>query len=808
MKRPAVWRSVAAACVAWPTAWFCMDPSRLRAQAVVSVAAFAVVPLLWLRHRSHAPVWTALLVVVVIAAAVGYSALVQVNMWRASPWPAVIEDRQLIEVRVELTGEPRMQSTNGLGGSGYDSVSGPAKVHLLTLGPQSWALRSDVWLTAPAHDPPLGRGDLLRARVRSSEAELRRGIAAYVTVVDILEVQPQTSVRSTIDTWFDAALARGSGDAAALVRGMAIGDDSDLAPDTRERVQRVGLSHLTAVSGANLAIVVATVLGIGSVMGLPRKVMLLPAGLAMLGYTVLVGAEPSVLRASAMAVVMLAAMVVGGGAGSAALGTAITVLLVWQPALAASRGFALSASATAGLVLATPLGRTLLDRVGRSLANPWRTVVSLVVATVLTATAAAVATAPLLAAYGNGLSWISVLANAAVAALVPVITVAGLLGAACAPLYPAAAMAICEIPLLGAQWILAVSSVADSVRFGRLDLPPGWVGFGVVLALMVLVWSTPLRWRTPLGSLVAVAIAGGLLGVQLPAARFTPPAQWLVVFCDVGQGDAALVRTGEHSALVIDTGPEPQPLQECIRRNNVTVDAVVLTHFHLDHVGGLPVVVDTSTQHLWVSPLSKPAEIAEQVRTLASESRMTEVIATAGAQHRYGWVSLQVWGPETTITDGSPPNNNSVVLRVVIDPPERKPVGQHPSEDTVTDAPVQGDVEPSPDALAVLFTGDIEPEAQSRLMRRASDPYVDVAKVPHHGSANQHPQFAGWVGASLAVVSCGSDNPYGHPADTTVGAWNASGAAVRRTDLEGDIYVWSAGDGQVVTASLPAKGIR
>jgi competence protein ComEC len=89
--------------------------------------------------------------------------------------------------------------------------------------------------------------------------------------------------------------------------------------------------------------------------------------------------------------------------------------------------------------------------------------------------------------------------------------------------------------------------------------------------------------------------------------------------------------------------------------------------------------------------------------------------------------------------------------------------------------------------LRVLLTGDIEPEAQSAVM--AAPGRFDIAKVPHHASRNQHPRFAPWADTSVALITVGADNDYGHPAPETLSAWQATGSRLLRTDIHGGIAI-------------------
>jgi competence protein ComEC len=266
-----------------------------------------------------------------------------------------------------------------------------------------------------------------------------------------------------------------------------------------------------------------------------------------------------------------------------------------------------------------------------------------------------------------------------------------------------------------------------------------------------------------------------------------PAHDWVVAACDVGQGDALVLRSGPSSGVVVDAGPDSAAVDRCLDRLGVeSVPLVVLTHFHDDHVAGLSGVLDgRPVGRVEVSPLADPEAGARLVREEAATAGLVPVVAPYAVTRRVGEVTLQtVWplpGAHDTsdaATDGdgegSAPNDASVVLV----------------------AEVAG--------VRVLLTGDVEPPAQLGLSRALPGLGVDVLKVPHHGSSHQDLDFLTGLGARLALVSVGRDNDYGHPAPSVVESLERSGVAVRRTDLDGDLLV-VVRDGELAVA---VRGVR
>ena len=729
------------------------------------------------RYGRHLGTWRVLVVVSTMAVcAVATSSALRTLEWQSPPWPQWASQRSSVEVSLRLTQTPVLTQTAPWVDSDVATTqTARAIMQSAVSGEDAWATSAKVLVRVPSDVTQirLRRGDQIQAIARVSPGDQRRGLTSQLDLLSVQAVEPDAGWHGRVDRAFRAALDGLNPDQAALVQGLALGEDADLTARARDDIRQAGLGHLTAVSGANIAIVVAVAMWAARVAGARRAVALVPAAVAMCGYVWLVGPEPSVVRAAAMASVALVGVLIGGGSGLSALATAVCVLLVWDPGLASSRGFSLSCAATLGLIAAAPAGRKAVGRLADSLPGALAVPVAVVVAALVTAVAAAVATAPLLAGYGEGVSWAAVLANVLVAPVVPIVTVAGLTVGAMSLWVAPLAAALAWVPGAGSWWIITVAQWAAEIPGGRVALPGTWQTGLAVAAVLGVVALLAKRWPRAPAMAAVVAVVAALSYATVPPGLRGVPQAWAVMFCDVGQGDATLVRTGPNSAVLVDAGPEPAAATDCLKRSGVTtIDAVILSHFHRDHVEGFAEVAESHLPaQLWVSPLADPKPQAAGVRAAAAAARADVSVPALGSTQRWGWASVQVLGPLRLTTDGSAPNNASVVVVAEV----------------TTDA----------GAVRVLLPGDVEPEAQALLMSAVSDPRVDVAKVPHHGSANQHPAFARWVQADWAVVSCGADNDYGHPATTTVRDWQGSGATTLRTDLQGDVFVSIDAGGQV-----------
>jgi competence protein ComEC len=399
--------------------------------------------------------------------------------------------------------------------------------------------------------------------------------------------------------------------------------------------------------------------------------------------------------------------------------------------------------------------------------------------------AAQVACAPLIVLLSGNVSLVAVLANLLVAPVVAPVMICGLLAAAAQPLCPPLAALLARPAGACAEWILTVAQHCAALPGATLPWPDGPRGALLLAGLTVLTLliahhaaaSSRARSRDePAGRvrsrrrlIVALAVLVGALLVRPPLPVPTmlrpatwPPPGWQLVACDVGQGDGLAVHVAPGVAVVVDAGPDPAAMDRCLDRLRIRfVPVLVLTHFHADHVEGLPGVLRGRRVGLVeVSPLDDPPEEAARVARWAAAARIPVQRARPGEIRQVGGLRWRVLWPTTLVAGNSPPNNASVVL------------------DVTTAA-----------GLRLLLSGDVEPIAQAVIHQAEPHLRADVLKVPHHGSAYQDDAFLRSLHARVALVSVGADNDYGHPAGRTLDLLRGTGATTLRTDTGGDLAV-------------------
>lgn len=685
-----------------------------------------------------------------------------------------------VTAEIVLTGDPRVLPAKG-GVFRRESVVVTATVTRIDTAESAYTVHAPVLvLGSGAAWKPLLPSQRLSVRGRLAPADEGELLAGILLVRGQPRVIGEPSVVQRVAGELRAGLRTACDvlppDQRGLVPALVAGDVSRMDPQVEADFRDAGLGHLTAVSGSNLAVVAGAAIALARLAGLPLPARAAAGAAAMLAFAVVARPSPSVLRALVMGLVATLALGVGRERdGVSALSVAVLGLILFDPALARSFGFALSVCATAGILLLAPRWR---DRLAACRLPYW------LAEAVAVPAAAQAAVTPVLVLMVAELSPVAVPANLLAGPAVAPATVLGFATAVIAPFDMAVARLVVRPAGWATGWIITVAERAAALPAGTIPWPGGMGGLAllaVATAVLVVVFRHPTGRRA-----VAAVVCGALVAVLIirPLVTPWPPRGWLLVACDVGQGDALVIAAGPGRGVVVDTGFDPSRLHRCLRDLGVReVPVVVLTHPHFDHVGGLDGVFrGRSVAAVAVGPWPSRAEGDDLAAALARHGlRQTRV--SPGTRWRLGPSEITVLAPVAGVSaegpgSGARVNNASVVLHV------RWRAG------------------------SALLSGDIETEAQADLVRRGF-PRVDILKVPHHGSARQDPAFLRATGARAALISVGAGNDYGHPAPSTI-AWLVwCGMRVHRTDLSGDLAVVGGEDGlSVVSRGVPARARR
>ncbi len=578
---------------------------------------------------------------------------------------------------------------------------------------------------------------------------------------------------------------------ASLAQGILLGQRTNISQDISEAFAKTGTTHILAISGHNISIIAGMLMALlAYVFGRNRSIYFFAALGAIWGYALLAGMASSVQRAAFMASLTLVAAHLGRQNNAlTSLVFAAAVLSVFHPLALWDVAFQLSFAAMAGLILITPLLETPLKRaLEKSRARKIATspVANTTITTCSATLGATLATLPIIAFNFHRIPIVALPANLFVLPALPLIITTtafiGVIGLFVPPLAQAAGW----VAWLFLSYMIKIVALFSNIPLASLNIsgigqPMVW---GYYAVLVGAIWLSnngrhslpkgiafvkrqirilrPARWL--IAPLALVALLIWLAAFTLPDNRLH------VSFLDVGQGDAILIQTPSHHKILIDGGPSPQEINLELGKKlpfwDKGIDLVVLTHPQDDHLSGL-IEVLRRYQVKQVLESDFPCDTAncEEWIKVIRKKKIVRNLAVVGQKISLGNDTLlEVLQPEKPFLGGtsSDVNNNSLVLRLVMG------------------------------NASFLLTGDIEEEAEGRLLAQKSDLRSTVLKVPHHGSKTAtSPRLLAAVGPQLAIISVGTENRFGHPHQEALD--RLADARVYRTDLQGTIEIMTDG---------------
>lgn len=755
------------------------NPSALILWLTLFVAGSLVI--LWIHRRTRSPV-SAITKVVISGALLGVAlALTRVLPIIQSPLISQAQHHSVINFTAKVISDPVVFARQDrLTWQSSEQVSVRIKLETLDTPVAKIGIKIPVRLFANRfinQFKGLTPGTRFIATGRLDPVRPGSADAAYLTALSL----PRITEDPPRYQWFAqllrdrlvAALSQMPNDAKTLVPGLALGDTRAVQPELLSAMRTAGLTHLVAVSGANVTILLALVFA--ALKRTSRSTRVAMANLVLGAFVVVVRPQPSVLRASVMGLVLLLG-ILGRRKIDAlnVLAIAVLVLVIIDPLLSATYGFALSVFATAGLLVGSEKLRNVL------LTGIPRFVPTWVVEGLVVTLCAQCAVLPILLQLGADFSLAAVPANLIAVPLASLTMICGLILTVLAVVSLPIAQLLAWVVAIPALAIATIARLASKATFLIVPLPSGIFGTGLVTMFLIyfVLCARNWQWLKPaqksISVLTAVVAISAIWIHPVGQTRMWPPRNWLMVSCDVGQGDATVINLGHHQAIVIDTGPDAALLDKCLTGLRIkTVPLLVLTHFHADHVAGLDAVFrGRKVGKIRVTVVGDPPLTKEFVTRFLAGKSQSSLVMTAGEHLVLGRVEIQcLWPAEIISGQGSDANNASIVLLLKIH--------EH----------------------TFLLAGDVEAPAQQAISRHFELPHVEVLKVAHHGSRNQDLRFAQALRPDIALFSVGRDNGYGHPAPETLTLFEVMGSEIYRTDQQGNIaIVESGGRLQVMTS--------
>ncbi len=583
---------------------------------------------------------------------------------------------------------------------------------------------------------------------------------------------------------------------ASLLAGILLGVRAAIPSDLMADFSTTGTSHIVAISGFNIAIIA------GVFASLARRAVgqrwSWPFALAGIGlFTLMVGASAAVVRAAIMGGLTVMAGYLGRRTDAwASLAAAGLIMVALDPFVPWDVGFQLSFLATLGLMVISPplvaWAQPFLKALfGEGPLGQWLT--EIVNDSLLLTLVAQVTTLPvILVAFGN-LSLVAPLTNLLILPVQPFIMLWGALATIAGMLFEPAGQMLGWIAWVFLTYTVEAVRLTARLPFASLDVGRlnAWIAvayYAILAGGFIAMQNESLRarlrglWGSARGRITAASVISALVIVAIliwVAVASLPDGKLHVYFLDVGQGDAILVVTPAGGKVVVDGGPSPGAMTAHLGRRmpfyDRTLDLVVLTHPHDDHLVGLIECLERYGVGQVLDPgiaVATPNYIRWQ--ELLGAKRTPAYSGRRGAIQPvdlgYG-VTLTLLHPPPALLAGtaSDVNNNSVVLHLAWG------------------------------RVSFLLPGDIEEEGEDVLLRSHPSLQSTVLKVPHHGSQTSlSAAFLAAIRPQVAIISCGADNEFGHPHASTLDRLAAAGCTILRTDQNGTVEVVTDGEGMWV----------
>lgn len=546
---------------------------------------------------------------------------------------------------------------------------------------------------------------------------------------------------------------------AAILAGMTLGGYDGIDEDTVRNFSTTGIVHILSVSGSHVALLIGFVLSLLGILRVRKNLSVAIAAATVIGYCLICGFSPPVMRSALMGMAMLLGLVLQRNEDSGAVLAFVAIsMLCYRPMWILDIGFQLSFASTGGLIYLFPSVKAWLEKyMPKYFADALAVTI-----------AAQLAVLPLLVHYFHQLSISSLAANLIVVPVVEFIvllTMAGLF--LCFIVKPLGIILLMVASLLLGPALTVTNWIAGwplaNINIARTPFVTALVYY-LLLICLFRVW--PLDGLTDYERKIVMALT--CLVILLPGLTMHFVRQpFTVYFIDVGQGDAALIITEDKKTILVDTGglrgnydTGERIIIPFLRYLGINkLDVLTLSHGHHDHAGGAAAVARSIPIGCVLLPREEPSQDVSALLNFIKDKSQIKYLSS-GQQYNLGSCQIDIIEAPlaSTLEENHNENESSAIMKIT-----------------------EG-------GKSIIFTGDATEEEE--IAASGGPIKADVLKVSHHGSKTSSSfEFLHAVQPGLAVISVGADNKFGHPAPETLEKLQAIGAKVLRTDQAGNIKV-------------------
>ncbi len=555
---------------------------------------------------------------------------------------------------------------------------------------------------------------------------------------------------------------------AGLLNGILIGYKEGLNKEIQGQFSSAGLTHIMAVSGANVVFVMMPFLWIFNKIGINKRLANIIVIFILLLFVTITGFQPSVMRAVIMSIVVLLAQIIYKEPDIlASIAFSAIVMLVYNPYVLFDIGFELSYAATLGIVLFYKNIRNRLE---------FLHLPKILLETIATTLAAQLAVLPIIAYYFNKITVISLISNLLVVPIIGVITVLGEVIAILGQISIFLVQILCYIENSLLSFVLLITEKASDIPFATITI----ITPSILIVCIYYVFIAGIFNFRQLNKIDMKLKYLVILGVFISILFFVNSSskkELEIVFLDVGQGDSIFARTISGKTLLIDGGGYNSMLDLTTNKGDSVVipflldygvqkiDLMISTHSDSDHMQGLMSVLrDVVVQDILL-PANYETQSYDEFVKLAKEKNVRI--------NKGGIGDVIQIDNDTKINVEFPcnenefystnENNKSLVFKLIYK------------------------------SFSTLFTGDAEIDAENFLIAKGIDLKSDILKVSHHGSiSSSQDSFIEAVNPKVAIISVGKNN-FGHPSPVVINRLKEHNILVFRTDLDGGIIIDSDG---------------